>query len=88
MSDYYFFPIGPNACEPYSQVDIFPMKVTDKGFWVSGVLYTRQLMEASTLKSLEEMLKSEPLTYDGKHPYTRKYKMRACQPNDLSVLDD
>jgi hypothetical protein len=88
MSDYYFFPIGPNACEPYSRVNIFPIKVTNRGFWVEGVLYTKQPIRADRLKAFEEMLKSKPLTYDWEHRYDGKYQMSACQPNDLSVLDD
>lgn len=87
-SDYFFFPVGPGACEPYSNIDIFPVKVTEKGFWINGVFYTKQPVAADRLKFWEEKVKSEALIFDGKHPYTSKYKMKACQPNDLSVLDD
>jgi hypothetical protein len=87
-SDYVFFPIGPKSCEAYSRVDIYPVKVTDKGFWINGVLYTANTVEAKHLKYLEDELKSEPFEYDGKHPYNRKWRLPACKPNDLSVLDD
>jgi len=29
-----------------------------------------------------------PLKYDGKHPYMKKFHLPACEPNDLSVLDE
>jgi hypothetical protein len=88
MSDYMFFPIGPNQCEPYSRMDIYPVKVAENGFWIDGVFYTKQPVAADRLKSLEETLKSEPLSFDGKHPYNRKFRMHNCSVNDLSVLDD
>jgi hypothetical protein len=87
-SDYISFPVGPGACEPYSNIDIFPVKVTENGFWINGVFYTKQPVAADRLKFWEEKIKSESLIFDGKRPYNSKYKMKACQPNDLSVLDD
>jgi len=87
-SDYIFFPIGPNGCEAYSRVDIYPVKVTLKGFWISGVFYAPKTIEADRLKGLENELKSEPFEYDGKHPYNGKSKLPRCEPNDLSRLDD
>jgi len=87
-SDYILFPVGPGACEPYSNIDIFPVKVTENGFWINGVFYTKQAVAADRLKFWEEKVNSEPLIFDGKHPYNSKYKMKACQPNDLSLLDD
>ena len=88
MSDYIIFPIGHNACEPYSRVDIFPVKNTDAGFWINGVRYQLHATDPDRLKELEGMLKSEPLKYDGQHPYMRKYRFPECEPNDLSRLDE
>jgi hypothetical protein len=88
MSDYFFFPAGPGSCEAYSRVDIFPVKLTEKGFWISGVFYQAQALAPDRLKQMESLLKSEPLAYDGQHPYMKKFHMPACEPNDLSVLDD
>jgi hypothetical protein len=87
-SDYIAFPIGPTSCEAYSRVDIYPVKITKNGFWISGVLYTPNTLAADQLKALENELKSEPFEYDGKHPYWNKRRLPKCQPNDLSVLDD
>jgi len=87
-SDYIFFPIGPKSCEAYSRVDIYPVKVTEKGFWINGVLYAPNAIKADRLKELDDELKSEPSEYDGKHPYGGKRGLPKCQPNDLSVLDD
>jgi len=87
-SDYIGFPVGPDQCEPYSKIDIFPAKKTEAGFWISGVFYKKQTVEAQQLKYWENTLNTEPYQYDGKHPYNSKFKMKACQPNDLSVLDD
>ena len=88
MSDYVFFPVGPNSCEAYSQVDIYPLKSAGQGMWINGVLYHPSTVAAERLKDLETMLKSEPLEYDGKHPYHPKMHSPNCKPNDLSVLDD
>lgn len=88
MSDYIGFPIGSGSCEPYSRVDIYPIKVTEKGFWISGVLYTPSTIEAKRQNALENELKSEPFEYDGKHPYNGKDHLPGCEPNDLSILDD
>ncbi len=88
MSDYIFFPIGPGSCEGYSQVDIYPIKLTEQGFWINGVLYKPTTVHPERLKALETLLKSEPLEYDGKHPYDPKERLPNCKPNDLSVLDD
>jgi hypothetical protein len=89
MSDYVVFPSGPRSCEPYSRVDIFPVKVTDKGFWINGVLYQKHAVDAEHLKALENLLKSEPFEYNGKHPYLKtRHLPPACEPNDLSVLDE
>ena len=88
MSDYVFFNTGPTACEAYSQIDIYPIKVTAQGFWINGVLYKPTTVTPERLKDLETMLRSEPLEYDGKHPYDRKAHHPKCEPNDLSVLDD
>lgn len=87
-SDYILFPIGPSSCEAYSGIDIYPVKVTEKGFWINGVLYTLTTMEADQLKALEQGLRSEPFEYDGKHPYSSKRRLPKCPPNDLRVLDD
>jgi len=88
MSDYVFFNTGPTACEAYSQIDIYPIKVTGQGFWLNGVLYKPTSVEARRFKELETTLKSEPIEYDGKHPYYSKKHFPNCKPNDLSVLDD
>jgi len=88
MSDYIAFPIGPNSCEAYSRVDIYPVKLTEKGFWINGVLYTSSVVEAGQRKALEDQLKSEPFEYNGKHPYHGGSPLPRCEPNDLSVLDD
>ena len=88
MSDYVFFDIGPTACEAYSKVDIYPIKVIEQGFWIDGVLYKANTVDPRRLSELETMLKSEPLEYDGKHPYNRKYRRPKCVVNDLSLLDD
>ena len=88
MSDYMIFPIGPKTCEPYSRVDIYPVKVTEKGFWIDGVLYQSQALNADRLNEFEGFLKSVPFEYDGKHPYSPKYRQPKCEPNDLSVLDE
>jgi hypothetical protein len=69
-------------------VDIYPVKVTEKGFWIKGVLYTPHAVEADQLKALEDQLRSEPFEYDGKHPYRSKRRLPRYQPNDLSLLDD
>ena len=57
MSDYIFFDTGPTACEAYSNVDIYPIKVTEQGFWFNGVLYKPTTVEARRLKELETTLK-------------------------------
>ena len=88
MSDYVFFDTGPTACEAYSKVDIYPTKLTEQGFWINGVFYKANTVEPRRLNELEGMLKSEPLEYDGKHPYYSKKHFPNCEPNDLSVLDD
>jgi hypothetical protein len=88
MSDYVFFNTGPTACEAYSQVDIYPIKVTEQGFWISGVLYKATSVDARRLKELAETLNAEPLDYNGKRPYYSKRHFPLCKPNDLSVLDD
>jgi hypothetical protein len=87
-SDYIAFPIGPNSCEAYSRVDIYPVKLAEMGFWINGVLYTPHVVEADRLKALEGELKSEPFEYDGKHPYWSKRRLPRCQSNDLSLLDE
>jgi hypothetical protein len=58
MSDYIAFPIGPRSCEPYSRIDIYPVKVTEKGFWISGVFYSKHVVDADQLKALESSLKA------------------------------
>jgi len=87
-SDYISFPIGPNSCQAYSRVDIYPVKVTEKGFWINGVLYTPNAVELDRLKILEDQLKSEPFEYNGKHQYYGESNLPRCEPNDLSILDD
>ena len=50
--------------------------------------YKPTSVEARRFKELETTLKSEPIEYDGKHPYYSKKHFPNCKPNDLSVLDD
>jgi hypothetical protein len=88
MSDYLSFNIGPSACEAYSKVDIYPIKLIEQGFWMDGALYKSATIAAERLKGLETTLRSEPLEYDGKHPYYPKRHLPNCTPDDSNVLDD
>ena len=40
------------------------------------------------MKELGTTLKSEPLEYDGKHPYFPRKNFPDCKLNDSNVLDD
>jgi hypothetical protein len=81
-------PWGSPNCEPYSRVQILPLKLAENGFWMNGVLYKPSTLTEERWKSLKGLLKSQPLEYDGKHPQNKERRLPKCEVNDLSALDD
>lgn len=76
-SDYVMFRIGPGECEPYSKIDVFPMRISGKEIEVHGVRYKPKPISAQMIQVWTKTLVEQPVHYDGKRHY-RDPKARAC----------
>lgn len=76
-SDYIGFPIG--GCEPYSRINIYPVKLLNDKIEIQGVIYESKQMDKDVLERLQHGLSKEPMEYTGEHPYNQKYHAPPCQ---------
>lgn len=76
-SDNIGFPTG--GCEPYSKIDISPVKFVKDKIEIQGVFYESKQLDKEVLKRLQLELSKEPMEYTGEHPYNQKYRAEPCQ---------
>ena len=76
-SDNIGFPTG--GCEPYSKINIYPVKFVKDKIEIQGVLYESKQLDKEALERLQLELSKEPMEYTGEHPFNQKYRATPCQ---------
>jgi len=78
-SDYITFPLQRrDPCDPYSKVTVVPVEMTQRGLLIDGVFYRNKALPQQKREQLSQWLQSEPMEYNGAHPYRPDLNLPAC----------